>query len=108
MCHTSANVHYWSTVVDALSCINDYVDAINDDEKCEEYHRDLLDSIEAARSAYSYCEISHSIPFGMEHDYDIDGFIDLMLEHPRYYNLCRQRALDSYAEDATAVPLRSL
>ena len=108
MCHTSANVHYWSAVVDVFVCIDDYIDSVDNRKECEERYNDLLDAIEVARSSYVYCEDSHIVPFGMDDDRDVASFISLMIKNPAYYERCRQRAIRDFSHGATAVPLRSL
>ena len=105
---TSANEHYWSTVVDALCCIYNYKDAADDEEEYRIRFEEFNDAVASARSAYYYCGVSRRIPFGMDQEHDMDEFFHLMLMCPDHLDACYQQALDAYDNEGAAVPLRLL
>ena len=105
---TSANAHYWSTVIDVLSCIRCYKGTLNDSDRYRLRYIEFPEAVQNAHEAYQSCGISRAVPFGFSGEVsgsELDRyFVSMLNEYQRLDTRYRQ-ALENFGLESTAIPL---
>lgn len=107
MTYTSAPVHYWGSVLDALACVFTYLQIRNTMKGEEVRYEEFPLQVNRAREAYYGFDPFPRIPFEM-YGGEVDEFFHAMVMDRDRLRRCHNYALAAFTNESDPIPLRLL
>lgn len=99
---------YWSSVIDAISCIYWFRNSSNESGSNHFRYKEFPQRINRARSCYYHCSPRPQADFGMQDPDQVDKFFSEMIEDPQRLAAIDHAAAQNYDQAAPPIPLRLL